>query len=142
MPRPIHWVLEAMVVYLRSQGIPVRKADVGNVSRRDVVEASIVRKKDPLYGVVLAFNVKVPHDVEVEAMQYGVKIFRNEILYRLVEEFTQWYREQRTRLVEMELDKYIRPGKIRILPGYVFRRSNPVIVGVAVLEGLIKPGIH
>ncbi len=39
MPRPIHWVLEAMVVYLRSQGIPVRKADVGNVSRRDVVEA-------------------------------------------------------------------------------------------------------
>jgi translation initiation factor 5B len=132
--------LEAMVLYLRSQGIPVRRADIGNVSRRDVVEASIVRKKDPLYGVVLAFNVKVPHDVEVEAIQYGVKIFRNEILYRLVEEFTQWYREQRARLTEMELEKYIRPGKIKILPGYVFRRSNPVIVGVAVLEGLIKPG--
>ncbi len=44
-------------------------------------------------------------------MQYGVKIFRNEILYRLVEEFTQWYREQRTRLVEMELDKYISLGR-------------------------------
>ncbi len=132
--------LEAMVIYLRSQGIPVRRADVGNVSKRDIVEASIVRRKNPLYGVVLAFNVKVPHDVEVEAMQNGVKIFRNEILYRLVEEFTQWYREQRNRLIEMELEKYIRPGKIRILPGYVFRRSNPVIVGVAVLEGLIKPG--
>jgi translation initiation factor 5B len=132
--------LEAMVLYLRGQGIPVRKADIGNVSRRDVVEASIVKKRNPLYGVILAFNVKVPHDVEVEAMQYGVKIFRNEILYRLVEEFTQWYREQRTKLVEMELEKYIRPGKIRILPGYVFRRSNPAIVGVAVLEGLIKPG--
>ncbi|MGC8606408.1 MAG: translation initiation factor IF-2 [Vulcanisaeta sp.] len=132
--------LEAMVIYLRSQGIPVRKADVGNVSRRDVVDASIVRKKNPLYGVILAFNVKVPHDIEVEAMQYGVKIFRNEILYRLVEEFTQWYKEQKTKLIEMELDRYIRPGKIRILPGYVFRRSNPVIVGVAVIEGLIKPG--
>ncbi|ADN51579.1 translation initiation factor IF-2 [Vulcanisaeta distributa] len=132
--------LEAMVIYLRSQGIPVRKADVGNVSRRDVVDASIVRRKNPLYGVVLAFNVNVPHDVEVEAMQYGVKIFRNEILYRLVEEFTQWYKEQKTKLIEMELDKYVRPGKIRILPGYVFRRSNPVIVGIAVLEGVIKPG--
>ncbi|BDR92984.1 translation initiation factor IF-2 [Vulcanisaeta souniana] len=132
--------LEAMVIYLRSQGIPVRKADVGNVSRRDVVEASIVKKKNPLYGVILAFNVKVPHDIEIEAMQYGVRIFRNEILYRLVEEFTQWYKEQKTKLIEMELDKYIRPGKIRILPGYVFRRSNPVIVGVAVLEGVIKPG--
>ncbi len=132
--------LEAMVIYLRSQGIPVRKADVGNVSRRDVIEASIVRKKNPLYGVILAFNVRVPHDIEIEAMQYGVKIFRNEILYRLVEEFTQWYKEQKTKLIEMELDRYIRPGKIRILPGYVFRRSNPVIVGVSVIEGMIKPG--
>ncbi|WP_069807444.1 translation initiation factor IF-2 [Vulcanisaeta thermophila] len=132
--------LEAMVTYLRNQGIPVRKADVGNVSRRDVVEASIVRKKNPLYGVILAFNVKVPHDVEVEAMQYGVRIFRNEILYRLVEDFTQWYREQRSKAVEAELEKYIRPGKIKILPGYVFRRSNPAIVGISVLEGLIKPG--
>jgi len=132
--------LEAMVLYLRSQGIPVRRADVGNVSRRDVVEASIVRRRNELYGVILAFNVKVPHDVEAEANQYGVRIFRNEILYRLVEEFTQWYRERRVKQLESELEKYIRPGKIRILPGYVFRRSDPVIVGVSVLGGIIKPG--
>ncbi|MFB6470346.1 MAG: translation initiation factor IF-2 [Vulcanisaeta sp. AZ3] len=132
--------LEAMVIYLRSQGIPVRKADIGSVSRRDVIEASIVKKKDQLHGVILAFNVKVPHDVEVEAMQHGVKIFRNEILYRLVEEFTQWYKEQKMKIVGAELEKYVRPGKIKILPGYVFRRSGPVIVGVAVLEGIIKPG--
>jgi translation initiation factor 5B len=132
--------LEAMALYLRSQGIPVRRADVGNVSRRDIVEASVVRRKNELYGVVLAFNVRVPHDVEVEANQHGVRIFRNEILYRLVEEFTQWYREQRSRQLESELSRYIRPGKVRILPGYVFRRSDPVIVGVSVLGGIIRPG--
>jgi len=43
-------------------------------------------------------------------------------------------------MIERELDKYIRPGKIRILPGCVFRRSDPAIVGVRVLEGIIKPG--
>ncbi len=132
--------LEAALVYLKSRGIPVRKADIGPVSRRDVIEASIVRKKNPLYGVILAFNVKVPHDVEVEALNHDVKIFRNEILYRLVEDFLKWYEEERKKLLERELDKYIRPGKIRILPGCVFRRSDPAIVGVRVLEGVIKPG--
>ncbi len=132
--------LEAMIAYLKNQGIPVRKADIGPVTRRDIIDASIVRKKNPLYGVVLAFNVKVPHDVELEAQHHDVKIFRNEILYRLVEEFLAWFNEEKQRLIERELDKLIRPGKIRILPGCVFRRSEPAIVGVRVLEGIIKPG--
>lgn len=132
--------LEAMVTYLRSQGIPVRKADIGPVSKRDIVDASVVRKKNPLYGVVLAFNVKVPKDVEDEAKVQLVPVFQGNILYRLVEEFTKWFSEEKSRLVEAELNKYIRPGKIMILPGYVFRRSNPAIVGVEVLGGLIKPG--
>ncbi len=132
--------LEAMVQYLKAQSIPVRKADIGPVSRRDVVEASVVRKKNPLYGVILAFNVKVPKDVEDEAKAQLVPIFQNSILYRLVEEFTKWFNEERRNLIEAELNKLIRPGKIQILPGYVFRRSNPAIVGVQVLGGLIKPG--
>ena len=132
--------LEAMLLYLRNQGIPVRKADIGPVSRRDVIEASIVKKKNPLYGVILAFNVKVPHEIEAEAQNHGVRIFRSEVLYRLVEEFTKWYREEKQAMIERELDKYIRPGKIRILPGCIFRRSDPAIVGVRVLEGVIKPG--
>ncbi|MEM3759128.1 MAG: translation initiation factor IF-2, partial [Saccharolobus sp.] len=36
-------------------------------------------------------------------------------------------------------DSLILPGKIKILPGYVFRRSDPIIVGVEVLGGVIKP---
>jgi translation initiation factor 5B len=132
--------LEAMVLYLRSQGIPVRKADIGSVTRRDVIDASVVRRKNPLYGVILAFNVKVPKEVEDEAKVQLVTIFQNNILYRLVEEFTKWFNEEKSRLIESELSKYIRPGKVTIIPGYVFRRSNPAIVGVEVLGGLIKPG--
>ncbi|ABW01302.1 translation initiation factor IF-2 [Caldivirga maquilingensis] len=132
--------LEAMVLYLRSQGIPVRKADIGPVTRRDIIDASVVRRKNPLYGVVLAFNVKVPKEVEEEAKVQLVTIFQNNILYRLVEEFTKWFNEEKSRLIESELSKYVRPGKIAIIPGYVFRRSDPAIVGVEVLGGLIKPG--
>ena len=41
--------------------------------------------------------------------------------------------------MEAELDKLIRPGKLRIIPGFTFRRSKPAIVGIEVLSGRIKP---
>lgn len=37
------------------------------------------------------------------------------------------------------MEKLILPGKIMVLPGYVFRRSKPAIVGVRVLAGRIRP---
>ncbi len=77
----------------------------------------------------------------MEAQQHGgVRVFQNNILYRLVDDFLNWHREQRNRSVEEELAKLVRPGKVRLMPGYVFRRSNPIIVGVKVLEGQLKPG--
>ena len=38
--------LEAIVEMLKSRQIPIKRADIGPVSRRDVVEASAVRKND------------------------------------------------------------------------------------------------
>src|SRR2546425_9394673 len=37
------------------------------------------------------------------------------------------------------MDLLTRPGKIRILRGNVFRRSDPAIVGVEILEGVVRP---
>src|SRR5438105_14995022 len=37
------------------------------------------------------------------------------------------------------MDLLIRPGKIKLLKGFVFRRSDPAIVGVEVIDGIIKP---
>ena len=35
-----------------------------------------------------------------------------------------------------------RPGKLRIMPGFVFRASNPAVVGCEILAGIVKPGFH
>nr|HDO80765.1 translation initiation factor IF-2 [Candidatus Bathyarchaeota archaeon] len=37
------------------------------------------------------------------------------------------------------MEGLVKPAKIRILPGYVFRRSKPAIVGVEVVSGEIRP---
>ena len=131
--------LEAIAQSLDRSGVPVRLADVGDVSKRDVVEASIVREDEELYGVILAFNVKVLPDAEEEAYARNVKIFKDNIIYGLLDSYMRWLKEQREAKLRREFEALVKPGCIRLLPGYVFRRSKPAIVGVEVLAGRIKP---
>ncbi len=131
--------LEALVQFLKSRNIPVRMAKVGPVTKRDIIEAMTVKKKNKEYGVVLAFNVKVLPEAKELADKEGIKIFRNNIIYRLVEEFEEWLKQLKEEEKRKILETLVRPGKIRILPGFVFRRSDPAIVGIEVLGGTIKP---
>ena len=131
--------LEAIVQSLARRGVPVRMADVGDVCRSDVIEASVVREKDEIYGAILAFNVRVLPDAEEEARARGVKLFWSNIIYTLIDEYVRWAEEMRETRLRREFEALVRPGKIRILPGYVFRRSRPAIVGVEVLAGRIRP---
>lgn len=131
--------LEALIDALKRLNIPVRIADVGDVSKRDVVEAEVVKQKDKFLGVVLAFNIKLLPDAEEEAEKAEIPIFKSNIIYRLIEDYIEWVKKEKAAGKEAELSKLIKPGKIKILEGYIFRRSKPAIVGVEVLEGIIKP---
>ncbi|MEM2463621.1 MAG: translation initiation factor IF-2, partial [Candidatus Bathyarchaeia archaeon] len=131
--------LEAIAENLKRQGVPIRLADIGDVSKRDVTEAAIVKEHEPLYGAILAFNVKVLPDAEEEAKNTGVQIFREKIIYHLIDNYVSWLKAQREAKLTAEFEKLVKPGKIRILEGYVFRRAKPAIVGVEVLAGRIKP---
>jgi len=132
--------LEALVNYLKRENIPIRFADVGPVVRRDVIEASLSKNINRFYAVILAFNVKVNQEAEEEAKAYNIKIFRGNIIYRLVEDFLEWYRTETEKEKKITLEKLVLPASIQILPGYVFRRSNPAIVGIKVLVGKLRRG--
>ncbi|MFB0504449.1 MAG: translation initiation factor IF-2 [Candidatus Bathyarchaeia archaeon] len=134
--------LEAIAESLNRSKIPIRSADVGDVSKRDVTEAMIVKDKEPLYGAVLAFNVKVLPDAEEEANTRKVPIFRHNVIYHLTDDYLRWMTEQREALIKREFDRLVKPAKIKVLPGYVFRRAKPAIVGIEVLAGKIKPRVR
>ncbi|RJS86934.1 translation initiation factor IF-2 [Candidatus Bathyarchaeota archaeon] len=131
--------LEAIAGSLKRNNIPIRLADVGDVSKRDVMEAAVVKENELLYGVVLAFNVRVLPDAEEEAKDRKVPIFRNNIIYHLVDDYLRWVEKEKEARERGEFERLVRPAKIRILPGYVFRRAKPAIVGIEVLAGTIKP---
>jgi translation initiation factor 5B len=132
--------LEAIVNELVNRNIPIRIADVGDVSRREVIEANVVGNESPLHGVILAFNVNILPEAMHEAQIRAVPLFENNVVYHLIEEYDEWLKKEREAKVRRELDTLVRPGKIGILPGFIFRKSKPAIFGVDVLSGKIKTG--
>ncbi len=134
--------LEAIVDFFKEEDIPIRIADVGAISKRDIIEASVVKESDPLRAVILSFNSKLLPDAKEEAEALEIPIFENQIIYRLVEDYKEWYLKTKEELKKLQLKDVIYPGKVKVLRGCIFRRNDPAIVGVAVLVGKIKPKVR
>jgi len=134
--------LEAIVESLKEKEIPIRVADIGDVSRRDVMEALSVKHEDPLLGAILAFNVKILPDAEKEAANQKVPIFWNDIIYNLMDEYIRWADEEREAKARKEYDTLVKPGKFEVMDGFIFRRAKPAIFGAQVLAGEITPNVY
>lgn len=134
--------LEAIVESLRNKDIPIRVADIGDVSRRDVMEALSVKHEDPFLGVILAFNVKILPDAEKEAREQKVPLFWNDIIYNLMDEYIRWAEDEREAKARKEFDTLVKPGKFEIMEGYIFRRAKPAIFGAKILSGHITTNIN
>lgn len=129
--------LEALINILQKNEIPIKKAEVGSVTKQDIIELHPL--KDDLKKVVLAFNVGVLPDADAMARDLKIEIFRNDIIYRLIEDYQKWCSEKKERRELDRLEKVVRPCMFRILPGFVFRKRKPAVFGVEVLAGVVKP---
>ncbi len=129
--------LEALIKILQKGGIPIKKAEVGPVPKQDIIE--LCPLKDELKKVVLAFNVEVLPDAEMMSRDLKIPIFKNDIIYRLIEDYQKWCSEKKEREELEKLEKIVRPCKFRILPGFVFRKRKPAIFGVEIIAGVLKP---
>ena len=131
--------LEAMAEILKANNVQVRIADVGDISKRDVIEASVVKTREPLVGAILAFGVKTLPDAEEEAKANSIPIFNQPIIYNLIDAYLQWAKNKRETKSEAEFEALVKPGKVTVLPNCIFRRAKPAIFGVEVLGGRLKP---
>jgi translation initiation factor 5B len=128
--------LEALVGELKAKGIPIHVADVGPVSRRDVIRAASI--KDPLFSAILAFNVDILPDAISEVQKTNVPVFSSNIIYSIIEDYEAWVDEQKMKMEQERLEAVIRPGAVRLLPDCVFRQSKPAIVGVQIIGGVVR----
>ncbi|MCL2148199.1 MAG: translation initiation factor IF-2 [Methanomassiliicoccaceae archaeon] len=129
--------LEALAFETKAAGIPIRKYGIGDITRRDVVEAAYGDKAN---HVILGFNATVTRDAEAELENHDVKVLTNQIVYKLIEDYQEWEDESKRKTDSDKRSEFSFPAKFRILPDCVFRASKPAIVGVMVLAGRIRIG--
>lgn len=131
--------LEAIVNELKDANIKVAMAEVGDISKRDLVNAQTL--PEALDRVILGFSVQVLPDAKDYLRSSDIRIFTNDVIYKLIEDYEKWQKAQKDLAEKKRFEEIIRPGKIRYLPNCTFRQSKPAVVGVQVVGGCIKPGV-
>ena len=129
--------LEALAYDAKLAGIPIRKYGIGEITRRDILESSYGGDS---FRVLLGFNVSLSKDAEAELANQPLKVFTNNIVYALIEEYQEWVEDSK-KTTEADLrTQYSFPAKFSIMPDHVFRLNKPAVVGVRVLAGRIRVG--
>jgi len=129
--------LEALIKLLKDKGIKIRKANVGNITKKDITDAESNYEKEPTESVILGFNINDDSGIKNDK----VKILTSNIIYKLIENYESWKEQETKRLEQKDLEGLTRPCKIEYLANYTFRASNPAVIGIEVLSGQLRAGI-
>jgi len=125
--------LEALIGLLKEKKIMIKKASIGDITKKDI-SAAIADEK-PWNKVIVGFNVKIKEKGDAH-------IINHDVIYKIVDDLEKWQENMRKKESEGKLKNVIKPFKIVVLPGFIFRQSNPAVVGVEVLGGILKNGIE
>jgi translation initiation factor 5B len=129
--------LEALLRMLDQREIPVRMADIGDISKKEIIEAEAVAEHDPYLGAIIGFDVKVVPEAKEAAKR--VQIITSDVIYDAIEGYVQWAASKREEDERTALSSLTPPAKIKALPGSFFRRNDPAVFGIEVLAGRLKP---
>ena len=132
--------MEAISMLLGSAGYKISKKGIGNITKRDIIDAFSMNAKDPACAAVLSFNVGIDPDVLEASQTSGVRVFESTIIYKLLDDYKAFVDAHRKSTVEEIENTLVFPGAVEVVPGTVFRMSHPAIFGVRVLSGRIKQG--
>ncbi|MBI2630341.1 translation initiation factor IF-2 [Candidatus Pacearchaeota archaeon] len=130
--------LEALMILLKQSNVNVMKAGIGNINKSDITSAKANIETNPLYSVILGFNVEI--DEDAKEIAHSVKIFSDEVVYKLIENLSKWQEEKRKSIEKEKMMGLASISKSEILKQYVFRNSSPAIFGVKMIGGKLKAG--
>ncbi len=133
--------IEALSKIFENEKIPISKKGIGNVNKRDIMDAFSMNATSQAFATVLAFNVAVDADARSTAETNGVVILESKIIYEIVDRYKERVAEVDKEKKDAAMGRMIMPAMVRTLPNSCFRISHPAIFGVEVIAGTIKPGL-
>ena len=136
--------LEALLVLLKQNNIPVVKAGIGNINKNDIISAKANLEINELDAVIIGFNVSIEKDVKslVERDKEKIKIMTDEVIYKLIEDAIDFRTEKKKEIEKNRLLGLVSLCKLKVLPQYVFRNTKPAIFGVRVETGKLLSGLN
>jgi len=130
--------LEAILEMLRRSQVPVAKADIGPVTRRDIIEAKTIKEKNRHHGIILAFNVKLLPDAKEESETSHIKVFEDKVIYSLIDNYNAWVEEDSANEEDAIFSELTPISKFTFLKGMTFRNNNPAVFGIRIDIGTLK----
>jgi translation initiation factor 5B len=132
--------LEALLSFLKDSKIPVAAINIGPIHKKDVMRASVMLEHAKEYATILAFDVKVDRDSQDLAEELGIKIFQADIIYHLFDQFTAYMKDIVEQKKKEMAPSAIWPCWLKIVPGCVFNKKDPIILGVDIVDGSVRLG--
>ena len=130
--------LEALNFILKENQIPFSSASIGEINKKDLLKAEAMLEKNPFQALVIGFNVSVSQEAKDYAQVKGLKIITSPVIYRLLEEYQKMTEEMKKEIEQKQLSLLVRPCKLMLLKGYVFRQNNPAVIGIEIFAGKLK----
>lgn len=129
--------LEALRELMSNEKIDIKICGIGDVNKQDVIE---LESEEDSNRAIFTFNVGVTQEAQELITKKKIMLFSSNIIYKLVEDYNEWKLNVVEKKKIEKLEKLMNICKVQVLPGYIFRQSDPAIVGVEVLAGKLKPG--
>ena len=130
--------LEALSMECISAEVDIGVAGIGPVVRKDV--RRVAAMEDPYSRCIACFNTTALDEARKEAEIENIEIIEADIIYHLLDAIESWRGKVSEAIEEAEPSLTMRPARLLVLSNHVFRRSQPAVVGVKVLDGMVSIG--
>lgn len=139
--------LEALLVFLKQSKIPVSTICIGDVSKNDLLkvltpflqeEGKDWRKRKLEFLTMLCFDVKILPEAFKFGEENDIKMISAKIIYHLFDGFTKHVEEIIVKRKKEFLKLAVFPCVLKQVS--CFNTKNPIILGVDVVEGVLKIG--
>lgn len=144
---PTIGMMEALYNLCETREIGISGSKIGFISKTEVIRANPNIHPETSdegiynlrYSVILAYGIGPSKGILHEADRNNVRIITHDVIYKLLEEYKDYTNELDQEIRERNRNLHT-PFEAQILPKYIFRTDNPIIMGVKVLEGTIHTG--
>jgi translation initiation factor 5B len=132
--------LEALATFLSKADIKISSVSVGGVRKKDIIRTASMLNRNKEYGVILCFDVALDKEMADLASSMGVKVIEARIIYHLLDAYNSFVHGEREKDKKRHSGEAVFPCELSIVPECVFAARSPLVIGVEVLNGVLKTG--